>query len=107
MTIFADSVSGLVALVRKNRLSLLRSADDMERLTLAGKSASVASVRSILDGSSGVHERDLTSLARALALVDDAVFADVAESFFHEIYLLESPSAVCERIVVSSWIRSF
>ena len=99
LTIFADSISGLVGLVRKNRLSLLRSSDDMERLALAGKTASVASMRSISDA--GVDERDLTTLARALAVIDDAVFADVAESFFHDIFLLESPSSVCERIVVS------
>ena len=87
-----------MGLARKNRLSLLRSADEMERLALAGKNASVASIRSIADA--GVDERDLTTLARALALVDDAVFADVAENFFHDVFLLESPSSVTDRIVV-------
>ena len=74
----------------------------MERLAQAGKTASVSSVRSIAE-SEGVDERDLTTLARALALIDDVVFADVAETFLHDIFLMESPSGACDRIVVRLW----
>ncbi|XP_071795537.1 nuclear pore complex protein Nup160-like [Asterias amurensis] len=95
--ILLDPNTGMVCLLKKNLLSVLRPCDAVEHMYLAPSGGCdvqdfpfVASEKSVC--------RDLVTLGDCLKMVSHALSPEIKMSFEHDVYQLEKPDVIAQQI---------